>query len=227
MKDPDRLIELHGLNTGPQAGRRYNFDSVNRAAVILSMAAWEGFVEDLLRYSVRFMATRLDSPAQLPTTVREVMLQQLYETLRAESKSAAVKANMWSLVGSGWRTNFIRYANGRIRGLNTPNVDNVQRIFKTVTGLKDFACDWGARRWSRQSYVDKLEQSLMLRHRIAHGAIGTETVGKQRAKAAASVVTKAAAWTATTVERHLHSFDLRPKPLLNIDIRAALADLDQ
>lgn len=227
MKDAERLIEIHELTTGQQAGRRYNFDALNRSAVLLSIAAWEGFVEDLLKYSVEFMATRLDSPADLPKPVREVMLQAIYEDLRAELKPVKVKNGIWALVGSGWRAQFIQYGANRITRLNKPSVDNVQQLFKTVVGLNDFAAGWGARRWGRQAYVDKLGASLLLRHRIAHGAIGSETVGKQRARAAVSVVTKAASWTSSTVSTHLHSLELRSKPLKNDEIREALKKLSQ
>lgn len=225
LDDARRLIEIHDETTGIAAGRRYNFDALNRASVILSMAAWEGFVEDLLKYSSKFIATRLDGPSDFPQSIRETMLYKLHLDGNWGALNASTKSGIWSLAGSGWRAAYVGYATSRIRGLNTPNVENVGKLFKTVVGLSDFAQDWGARRWDRETYVNKLNDALTLRHRIAHGTIGTETVGKTRARNALSVVTKVAGWTTGTVDAHLHAFPLRPKPLVTKALRSAIVEM--
>jgi len=48
----------------------------------------------------------------------------------------------------------------------------------------------------------------LLRHRIAHGAIGDETVGKTKAKNATSLVRQLATWTDGTVDVHLKTLPL-------------------
>lgn len=227
IEDAQRLITIHEESTGIAPGRRYDYDALNRSAVMLSVAAWEGFVEDLLKYAVRQMATKLETADDLPKSVREVMLVKIHSDHDWKTPNTAVKSAMWSLAGSGWRSTYIGYATSRIRGLNTPNAENVQKLFATVVGLKDFAADWGARRWDRATYVSKLDAALTLRHRIAHGTIGKETVGKTRARNAVNLVLRVAKWTTHTVTSHLADFDFRAKRFTNDAVRAALKEMER
>ena len=227
LLDAARLIDIHTETTGIAAGRRYNFDALNRAAVMLAIAAWEGFVEDLAKYAVRRLATRLESASDLPEGARHSILERIYQDHNWETLKSGNKTAMWSLTGSGWRTAYVGNATGHIRSLNTPKVENVQKLFAKLIGLRDFAEDWGATRWTRQTYVDKIEAYLTLRHRIAHGAIGIETVGKMRARDAVSVVTRIAGWTTTTVRGHINEFDLRTKAISIPSLTAALQEMER
>jgi hypothetical protein len=227
IEDAQRLITIHEESTGIAPGRRYDYDALNRSAVILSVAAWEGFVEDLLKYAVRRMATRLESAGDLPMSVRDVMLVKIHADHDWKTPNTGVKNALWSLAGSGWRSTYISYATSRIRGLNTPNAENVQKLYATVIGLKDFAADWGAKRWDRQTYVDKLDAALTLRHRIAHGTIGKETVGKTRARNAVNLIVRLAGWTTHSVADHLAGLGFRAKGYTSAAIKAALEELDR
>jgi hypothetical protein len=49
LRDAEELDNAHGhLRTG-QAGRQYGLASLNRATVVMSISAWESYVEELLR----------------------------------------------------------------------------------------------------------------------------------------------------------------------------------
>src|SRR5438270_14043750 len=51
--DADELNKIHGrLRTG-YPGRQYGLASLNRAAVVISVSAWESYVEELMRESLR------------------------------------------------------------------------------------------------------------------------------------------------------------------------------
>ncbi len=53
LLDADELDDAHGeLRTG-SAGRQYGLASLNRAAVVMSVSAWESYVEELMRESVQ------------------------------------------------------------------------------------------------------------------------------------------------------------------------------
>lgn len=227
LSDAQRLIEIHEEATGLEAGRRFNFDALNRSAVMLSVAAWEGFVEDLLKFGARFLAQRLDGPGELPENVRDAMLAQMHLDGGWTKLTEKTKRGIWSLSGSGWRAAYIRYATQRIRSLNTPNHDNVKKVFASVLGLPDFAANWGARRWTKDDYVTRLDTALSLRHRIAHGTLGAETVAKARAKAAISLVKRAAGWTNHAVDSHLVEFEIRTKPVSNAALMTAIGEMDR
>lgn len=209
MADAHRLIEIHEECTGDEPGRRYNYDALNRSVIILSVAAWEGFVEDLLLYATDRLSQKLSSPSGLPTTVRDAMLAHMYEVKGWKNLNQSSKETLWKLAGRGWRECYTDYAKTKISLLHTPNHNNVKKLCASVIGLSDFACDWGARRWRPQDYIAHLDILLELRHRIAHGTIGEETVGKTRAKDAISRVERIAKWTDKTVLKHLSSLTIR------------------
>jgi hypothetical protein len=53
LADAEELHEAYGrLKTG-RSGRQYGLASLNRAAVVLSVSAWESYVEQLMRESLR------------------------------------------------------------------------------------------------------------------------------------------------------------------------------
>lgn len=53
LRDPEELDDAHAqLRTG-SAGRQYGLGAVNRAAVVLSVSAWESYVEELVRESLQ------------------------------------------------------------------------------------------------------------------------------------------------------------------------------
>lgn len=45
MEDPENLVEIHRRRTGP--GRRRQETTLNRAVVVLTVAAWQGYCQDL------------------------------------------------------------------------------------------------------------------------------------------------------------------------------------
>ena len=56
LLDADELNGIHRqLRTGGP-GRQYGLASLNRAAVVMSVSAWESYVEELMRESVQALA---------------------------------------------------------------------------------------------------------------------------------------------------------------------------
>lgn len=62
LKDADELEAIHlRLRTG-SPGRQYGLASLNRAAIVVSVSAWESYIEELMRESL----AALRPPASLP-----------------------------------------------------------------------------------------------------------------------------------------------------------------
>ena len=202
LTDARRLIEIHEECTGLNPGRRAGYDALNRSTVILAIAAWEGFIEDLLKSAVEHIAKRADGPSALPVNVRDALIAHQYEKHGWGRLGKTTKDSIWALTGRGWRLVYIQYAKERITALHTPNYENVRKLYSSTIGLTDFAADWGARRWTAQDYMDRLDKLLVLRHRIAHGQIGQETVGKGRAQKAVNWIDRICGWTDKTTARH-------------------------
>ena len=55
LEDADELADIHyQLRTG-KAGRQFGLASLNRASVVMSVSAWESYVEELLREAVQVL----------------------------------------------------------------------------------------------------------------------------------------------------------------------------
>lgn len=227
LADAQRLIEIHEDATGSEPGRRRGYDVLNRSAVMLSIAAWEGFSEDILRAAVSVIATKLRSTIEFPTNVRDAMLAYMHQDQNWSKLNAATKQGIWGIADDGWRVAYVKYASSRIEKLNTPNTENLTKLFASTIGLADFSNNWGARRWSQADYITKLDGALTLRHRIAHGALGNETVGKSRARAAVSLVMRTSGWTASAVDAHVSRLIAAYKIDLSRPLRDAIRAMDR
>lgn len=209
LDDARQLVEIHTVLTGDGRGRRYDVDALNRGAVILSIAAWEAFIEDLALINSQYLSVALRSAEQLPDNVKQAFLSWLHGTVEFKNPTPAARDVMWSLTGGGWRRKFREFAKDRVEALHAPSPQNVRKLFRAVLDIDDITESWEYRQWGADVYRDKLDQTLLLRHRIAHGAIGTETVGKIRARAAISLVASLSQRSSDAVKRNFERFDLK------------------
>jgi len=142
------------------------------------------------------------------------MLQWLHEKGDWSKLSKETRESVWSLAGNGWRKVYRQFAESRVNSLNTPNHENIRRLMSTTVGMSEFSSNWGTGRWSKEDYATRLDRLLDVRHRIAHGALGDETVGKQKAKDATKLVRRLAQCMVAKVDNHIAGLDLndlRPK----------------
>lgn len=211
LSDANRLISIHVEMTGDGPGRRYEVDVLNRSAVILAVAAWESFVEDLAIRNCSALARRLKKADDLPDAIRVPLLVWLFEQGKFSGPTKSAQDTMWSLAGHGWRGVLRDFAKEKTRNLNTPSSDNVVKLFRCTLAIQDISLGWGYRRWGHQIYRDKMDELLKLRHRVAHGAITTETVGKTQAKEAVSLIRSLGERSVSQVSQNFRSFDLQGK----------------
>lgn len=210
LEDARRLVEIHRECTGDKQGRRRGYDALNRSAIVLTVAAWEGFIEEAIGGAVAIVSRRSIGPSTLPQNVRDAMLAHLHELHGWDRLNAKSKSTIWALAGRGWRTEYIEYARSRILSLNTPNPGNVQKLCAAVIGLSGLSANWTSKRLDEQAYISRMNDLLTLRHRIAHGAIENETVGKAKSKAAIALVEHVAERCDSALRRHVASLKLRP-----------------
>lgn len=210
LEDARSLIAFHGELSGDGPGRRYGYESLNRSAVLLAVAAWENFCEDLARRNAAALARRLKTSADLPRAIRESLIQWIYEAHKMESLTRDSREAIWSITGSGWRAAFREFSEAKVGALNTPNSDNISALFKKTIGIRDITQCWRYRRWDREVYVERLDNLLQTRHRVAHGVI-TETVGKTKAKEAVKLVSMLAHWMDGAIASYFRTLDLQGK----------------
>jgi hypothetical protein len=72
MIDPQNLIDIH-RSLNPSRGRRFRETTINRAIVVLTVAAWQAFIEDLADAVLR----TIEPPAAAPTRPAWVLVNAL------------------------------------------------------------------------------------------------------------------------------------------------------
>jgi len=101
LSDAARLLEIHAECTGEDRGRRHGYDALNRSAVILAVAAWEGYVEDRLEGAAAVISRRLKKADDLPANVRDAMLAAMHDEKGWAKLNPATMQGIWSLAGAG------------------------------------------------------------------------------------------------------------------------------
>lgn len=136
----EQLIDIHSqVQTGK--GRRHRKEAIHRAGVVLIVAAWQAYVEKLAKEALEQIDTKLNDPTN-PS---------------------------WVKASFTFRKPSIRKSIG---DLNTPNSQNVQRLFLWSFGF-DPKPHWiyrvAGRNWNSQTFCDRTDEWLRIRHTIAHG----------------------------------------------------------
>lgn len=60
LRDVDQLMAAHETVGGLEPGRRYDVEGLNRAAVLMLSAHFEGYVEDVMREALTALHVRID-----------------------------------------------------------------------------------------------------------------------------------------------------------------------
>lgn len=144
LKSVDQIIAIHRkLQTG--AGRRYEQEALHHAGVVMTVAAWQAYIEKVSYETLDWIESLIlyiDNGSAAPAWARSTFY------MRKPAVSQAIGA------------------------LNTPNSDNVRKLLKTSFGYDPFL-DWswsaGLRNWTPTQFCDRTNQWLRVRHTIAHG----------------------------------------------------------
>lgn len=160
VKEVDRLTAIHSQLTGSGPGRRYNVEVLHKSSIVLLVACWEAFIEDLCNASLKYMLKAGNTHRVFPEFVLN----------RVGSMYTGPKA--WSLAGEGWKTvlgDNLQAVLAKTTGtLNTPKTAQVDELFVKTIGLKNMSNAW---KWKGQSVSgakSKLDALITLRGSIAH-----------------------------------------------------------
>ncbi len=142
----DQLIQIHArLRNG--AGRRHKQEALYRAGVVLSIAAWETYVEELLRVC--------------------------YGVIEADSN--AIGGGGLTPIPNWARHAFslkkIDLGNN-LKQFNTPNPNNVAKLMKqwlSFDPTSSWSWTWRRGAWSAGQVSTRLDNWLSIRHGVAHG----------------------------------------------------------
>ena len=140
-----------------------------KSSVVISIAYWERFVEDLIIDGSRFVAEGLRDPQDLPTIVKQSIACHIIPN-KKDNNRKAFSDLVWSFSSEGWVNEYIDYSNFLANSLNTANPSNVKELFWKTFGIRDVFVDWKKPNPTSEENVDSFNLFIKKRHEIAHGS---------------------------------------------------------
>ena len=167
----DQLIEIHGrLQAGP--GRRHEQDALHRAGVVMTVAAWESYIEkvvmegfDALRSHGRLVGAVPPGAAPVAATA----VPPPAPAAPAAAAPAAPATPAWAIQIANVRRAELSKS---VRRFNTPNAVNVRDLFVEYMEFNPWQhWTWhaGPRQWDAEEMKRRLNGWLDIRHSVAHG----------------------------------------------------------
>ena len=145
----DQLIAIHGrLQAG--RGRRHQQDAIHRAGVVMTVAAWESYIEKVLSEAV----TSIEEHAGIGGPV---------------AVAPAAPVPPWARHAFALRRTEIKNS---VKRFNTPNAVNVRDLFGEALEFNPWPhWNWHAQRrqWNQEEMRRRLNYWMDIRHSVAHG----------------------------------------------------------
>ena len=199
LREVDRLLQIHTRVSGKKAGRKHNVAVLHKSAIVLLVACWEAFIEDLAEDAFSIMLQRAKAHGVFPKKVLAEAAKPL--------KDGVNPSDLWRLAGDGWKdvlrdhksSLFERY----ISKLNTPRPAQVDALYETLLGIKAVSNTWHWKGMSAKEARQTLEELIELRGSIAHRVAARRTVRKKDVFRQVDFVNRIAVQTSNAVRLHL------------------------
>jgi hypothetical protein len=160
--------------TGNSPGRKHNVEVLNKSAIVLLVACWESFIEDLASAAFEAMLANAADHTVFPSDV----LTHASRALRTDSDTRKV----WRLADAGWRTVLADHKaelfKEYIGKLNTPKPKQVDGLFSFLIGIKSLSATWSWHKSSASHAASKLTELVELRGSVAHRVAASAAVHK-------------------------------------------------
>ncbi|NLI36977.1 MAG: hypothetical protein GX416_10760 [Bacteroidales bacterium] len=141
---------------------------VLKSFVVISVAYWERYVEDLLIEGCDFIADGLRNPLDLPEITKQAVVDST--VLKHETNLLARSTSIWGFSGDGWTKQYKSFVEKVVGSFNTANSKNVKEAFWKVFGIRDVFQNWSSTDPLAPMDTDVLDKFINKRHEIAHGS---------------------------------------------------------
>lgn len=195
VEEVERLVHIHSQITTKGPGRKNDVQILHKSSIVLLVACWEAYVEDLINESLTAMLSESEDHTVFPESVLE----------RVSSKNTGMKA--WNLAGDGWKKAFRDNLNevyAKTTGsLNTPKTEQVDTLFEKTLGLKSISTSWHWKARSVEQARTALDDLVTLRGEIAHRVKTAKNVQLAHVEDAKNLISRLAAKSHNRVCDHL------------------------
>jgi RiboL-PSP-HEPN len=197
VAEVQQILAIHTKVAGEGRGRKYDVEVLNKSAVVLIVACWEAFVEDLAEGALRSLVELAPDHSVFPAGVLE----------RVASKHSGV--NAWKLAGNGWkdalRSNLKEVLAKTTGTLNTPRAPQVDELFQKTIGLDQLSACWKWNRRTSAQSIKALDELVTLRGSIAHRVKHSQPVLKRDVTGAVELISRLAAKSSNRVREFVHT----------------------
>jgi hypothetical protein len=132
------LLTIHDQATGGKARRpKRELAALKRSALILSVTAWESFVEDTVSEYLKNLLATSTTPDELPS-VFNCVAHEWSDPVRSGNRKPP-EYRSWT--GDGWKELITASLTKYLESFHTPNTQNVRTLFSRYSGL-DPTKDW-------------------------------------------------------------------------------------
>jgi len=184
IREVDRLWKIHKQITTKGPGRKYDVQILHKSAIVLLVACWEAFVEDLAEQALTEMINGAKDHSVFPRSVLE----------RVASTNSGMAS--WKLAGDGWK----RVLRGNLEGvlksttgkLNTPRTAQTNDLFKKTIGLENISKSWYWPGRSISQAEGALDLLVTLRGSIAHRVTTASSVTLKHVKDSRGLINRIA-----------------------------------
>ena len=140
-----------------------------RSAVVLLIASWEQYIEQLAESSVSILTARLRDSSPLPENVKQ-KIAMFSVTENKRNNERKFSDSVWLFADKGWKDAYIKYCGNLTLNLNTASPSNVRDLYMNILGIRNVTSDWHFLELTTEECVTKSQDLVGLRHDIAHGA---------------------------------------------------------
>lgn len=196
------MLELYqdlGSEGSPKEKEKLQLQMLLNSAIVMMVASWEAFVEDVAKSAFQELITHAKQPKDFPKNVLTIISKTIKED-KNEHK-------IFSLSGDGWREVFREYQNLVIQKylgrFNTPSVDNVSALFEDLIGLKDLKSTWRWEDYNPKDILSALDDLIKDRGDIAHRAACSKDVDLRKVLFYSTTIFHISAITSNRVAEHV------------------------
>lgn len=153
LEDVDKLRTTHYEYSKGLRGRK-KLGFLTRSSIVMLCAAWERYNENILLECIdKILETEIEA-SSLSKHVKEYLSTKVKEN----------KSNIYpiELADNGWKNLWKGYAVNETNTLNTPNSENLNKLFKRFIGIEDYTLLW------HQKSITKINDFIKVRGEIAH-----------------------------------------------------------
>lgn len=190
------LLRFHKDAAGIGPGRKYDVEILNKSAIVMVVACWEAYVEDLAASSLDHLVNNAQDHNAFPKAVLE----------RVANKNQGL--NAWKLAGDGWKTslrdNLSEVLAKTVGSLNTPKIEQVDELFLKTVGHPKLSSKWSWPGRAVGSAAKDLDALVTLRGGIAHRVKSSRSVRKVDVTNAIDLVSRLAERSNNEMHAYLH-----------------------